>query len=304
MWENFREFIVFLKEAPRIVQIVGVISIVFAVYLVIRGEVSNHGKGQASPAPVTATATVVIAKSTATSEEYDPGNGRQTEGPSGASSVGDRTDAMLQKAAAAWHNKNSEKDNPPWKYISNDHLPMHLAFVKYRYFSKSDGCLDIQRAEVGHDAVDKWVPNPLLSVRALHPDNTQQIGKLRSGEKHENLVPPEKRFGTDSESLLESLASSAKRQIEPWQLKPVLAAVLLESATNNGALRQPIQVPNGPQYCLNPHPGQYTWYWGTPVGCQLPQFRTFTDNCQHYQIFNTCTGVWEPQIYWTFCRAH
>ncbi len=53
--------------------------------------------------------------------------------------------------------------------------------------------------------------------------------------------------------------------------------------------------------CLNPHPWPFGSWWGPANGCWIPLFRRWNDGCQHYQMYNTCAGQWDPQIHWTFC---
>jgi hypothetical protein len=55
--------------------------------------------------------------------------------------------------------------------------------------------------------------------------------------------------------------------------------------------------------CQNPHPGAFKYWWGPPFDqCQSPMYRQFGDGCTHYQIFNRCANVWDPRIFWTFCK--
>jgi hypothetical protein len=63
----------------------------------------------------------------------------------------------------------------------------------------------------------------------------------------------------------------------------------------------PISVQAG---CWNdgPHPWAFTTWWGPANGCWAPFYRRWNDGCTHYQMFNTCSGQWDPRIYWTFCN--
>ncbi len=56
--------------------------------------------------------------------------------------------------------------------------------------------------------------------------------------------------------------------------------------------------------CWNsgPHPWPFTTWWGPANGCWAPFYRRWNDGCTHYQMFNTCSGQWDPRIYWTFCN--
>jgi len=54
--------------------------------------------------------------------------------------------------------------------------------------------------------------------------------------------------------------------------------------------------------CLNPHPGQYRYWWGPPMDqCNSPMYRQFGDGCTHYQIYNRCANAWDSRITWTNC---
>jgi hypothetical protein len=53
--------------------------------------------------------------------------------------------------------------------------------------------------------------------------------------------------------------------------------------------------------CLDPHPWPFESKWGTAQGCVVQFWRTWKDGCRHYQLYNTCTGKWDKQIYWTQC---
>jgi hypothetical protein len=69
-------------------------------------------------------------------------------------------------------------------------------------------------------------------------------------------------------------------------------------AVNSRGIRL-IQVQAG---CLNPHPGQFRFWYGPPADqCWVPMFRQFADGCTHYQMFNRCNNVFDIQIHWTVC---
>jgi len=53
--------------------------------------------------------------------------------------------------------------------------------------------------------------------------------------------------------------------------------------------------------CMNPHPWAFKSSWGPANGCWAPQYRQWNDGCQHYQMYNACTGAWDPQIHWIKC---
>lgn len=57
----------------------------------------------------------------------------------------------------------------------------------------------------------------------------------------------------------------------------------------------------GPGRCWNPHPGPFRSWNGMQNGCLIQVWRQWQDGCTHFQWFNTCYNVWDPQIYWTYC---
>ncbi|MBZ5627918.1 MAG: hypothetical protein LAO06_03540 [Acidobacteriia bacterium] len=55
--------------------------------------------------------------------------------------------------------------------------------------------------------------------------------------------------------------------------------------------------------CLNPHPWQFRTWWGPANGCWAAFYRQWNDGCKHYQMYNACTGQWDPRINWMSCVA-
>ena len=53
--------------------------------------------------------------------------------------------------------------------------------------------------------------------------------------------------------------------------------------------------------CLNPHPWTFRSWWGPANGCWAPQYRQWNDGCEHYQMYNACSGAWDQQIHWVRC---
>lgn len=50
------------------------------------------------------------------------------------------------------------------------------------------------------------------------------------------------------------------------------------------------------------HPWPFRTSWGRANGCWAPLYRQWNDGCKHYQMFNACTGQWDPRVVWTFCN--
>lgn len=59
--------------------------------------------------------------------------------------------------------------------------------------------------------------------------------------------------------------------------------------------------------CLDPHPGQFRYWYGQQNGCWIQVWRGWPEGCQHYQWYNSCNGMWDnypngaPHVYWTCC---
>ena len=66
--------------------------------------------------------------------------------------------------------------------------------------------------------------------------------------------------------------------------------------------RPPVVAAAQANTCLNPHPGQFRYWWGQPIDqCNSPMYRQFTDGCMHYQVYNRCANAWDSRIFWTVC---
>jgi len=55
--------------------------------------------------------------------------------------------------------------------------------------------------------------------------------------------------------------------------------------------------------CINPHPGTFQIRNVQLNACTIQVWREFKDGCKHNQIYNACSGQWDPKINWTFCAA-
>lgn len=87
----------------------------------------------------------------------------------------------------------------------------------------------------------------------------------------------------------------ASNQIAPpsdWNLLPVVSA-----QGNNPCQRG----------CLNPHPGNFQWWYGANKGEWVEVWRRWPDGCSHYQMFHPKQNVWDtnrdgtPKVAWSCC---
>lgn len=59
--------------------------------------------------------------------------------------------------------------------------------------------------------------------------------------------------------------------------------------------------------CLNPHPGEFRWWYGKQDGQWIEVWRKWPEGCQHVQMFNTYYRTWDsnpdgtPRVRWTCC---
>ena len=67
------------------------------------------------------------------------------------------------------------------------------------------------------------------------------------------------------------------------------------------------QVPACKRRCLDPHPGEFRYWYGQQNGCWVQVWRGWPEGCQHYQWYNTCNVSWDmhpngaPRVYWSCC---
>ena len=59
--------------------------------------------------------------------------------------------------------------------------------------------------------------------------------------------------------------------------------------------------------CLNPHPGQFKWWYGQQRGEWVEVWRQWPEGCQHVQMFQPRAGIWDSnpdgsaRVRWTCC---
>jgi hypothetical protein len=125
-------------------------------------------------------------------------------------------------------------------------------------------------------------PRGQMTVK-MFPDGCLLITRRpRSGEAKTKLVPDLAR--TD-------LGHREGDEIQPASVVPALA--------------EPVVLAEG--RCLDPHPGPFAQTFRKQSECVVEVWRTFTDQCVHFQRMNPCSGVWEanadgsPKVTWVRC---
>lgn len=59
--------------------------------------------------------------------------------------------------------------------------------------------------------------------------------------------------------------------------------------------------------CLNPHPGNFRWWYGQARGEWVEVYRSWPEGCQHVQMFNPRAGIWDSnpdgtaRVKWLCC---
>jgi hypothetical protein len=178
--------------------------------------------------------------------------------------------------AFRWHSINVALDNPPEVQIVPDTDTDN--YLHYRYFAKSDKCVFINRRENGHDTY-QWVRDPAY---------------------HKHDIDASK--NAEMQHLTVTQTASGTRNLVFGVLDRLMPAVLAANQSAGEPPIEPVQA-SGPQYCINPHPGNFRFWWGPPIDqCNSPMYRQFGDGCTHYQVYNRCANSWDARIFWTYCH--
>lgn len=122
----------------------------------------------------------------------------------------------------------------------------------------------------------------------------EQDGRLiiRVYKDHCVLIQRQSRRGTRTKLVLDlDRTPIARMQITPsFSLLPVVYA---QDACNRG--------------CLNPHPGEFRWWYGRRIGDWIEVWRQWPEGCTHVQLFQPHRGLWDsnpdgtPRVRWTCC---
>jgi hypothetical protein len=177
--------------------------------------------------------------------------------------------AAEDAAAFEWHFNHQSEDNPDELAIGSD-TDEHN-YIHYRFFEKTDRCVYVKRRANGIDLA-QWVRDP------RHHKHDYDAHGHTDAQARDVSAP-----SLASTFLLDSFA-------------PVLSAASLPATSDAEA--------GGSGNCVNPHPGEFKYWWGTPTDkCNSPMYRQFQDGCVHYQIYNRCANAWDARIFWTTCQA-
>jgi hypothetical protein len=201
-------------------------------------------------------------------------NGRPDPKHAGSDSSNPQNQEADHKAAEdaeayKWHFNHQSEDNPPEMAIGSDTDAQN--YIHYRFFEKTDRCVFVKRRADGND-LTQWVRDP-----KHHKHDFDSHGHTAAQAR--DMSTP----SLASAFLLDSFA-------------PVLSAASLPAT--------PEAAGGMSGNCVNPHPGEFRYWWGTPTDkCNSPMYRQFQDGCIHYQIYNRCANAWDARIFWTTCQA-
>ncbi|HXH66803.1 MAG TPA: hypothetical protein VNI81_06350 [Candidatus Limnocylindrales bacterium] len=148
-------------------------------------------------------------------------------------------------------------------------------YLHFRYFEATDKCLFVIRRQKGTNH-PQWLRDP-------------------NNHKHDIDLKPSADLKQSSPSLLDS----------PCALLAQLLGQVLPKAAYASSTFDPPAASDPPQanFCFNPHPGNFRYWWGPPIEqCNSPMYRQFDDGCTHYQVYNRCSNSWDGRINWATCH--
>jgi hypothetical protein len=173
--------------------------------------------------------------------------------------------------ANGYHFDHVNEENPHELPIGTDVNADN--YLHYRYFEKTDKCIWINRREGGVDH-KQWIKDPLNHLHDVDVHESVEIERSSrvlnaSGGRYSDLFPD------------------------------LIPAASAQSVIPSQSPLEPVQA----NFCVNPHPGTFRYWWGQPFdACNSPMYRQFSDGCTHYQIYNRCANSWDGRIFWTFCH--
>jgi hypothetical protein len=279
----------FLARQPFLIRLTGAIvltlSVGVPVGLKIRETlqaVAPVSAGTTSPIPSVGNQVQVVIDGGgyAGGQPIDPPKGTK-------STVDNEPQALAQMSAARWHNTHSGRDDPPWIYIEDGDRSEN--FVKYKFYKRSDGCVNVVRSQQGIPT-DQWIMNP-LPPHKLHVDSVSTRNSVAQTSAED--------FSLRQRSHAHAMSGLGSQLGIQDFLAPFRVRIGILVAKSINALAAPVAAAG---QCLNPHPGTFEWWWGPPVdACWSPMYRRFPDGCVHLQMYNRCANAWDQRIQWQVC---
>lgn len=183
-----------------------------------------------------------------------------------------------------WHSEHVE-DSPEWVVVQKTD---DRNFIQYKYYAKTDKCMWVLR-EVGGFPSSQWIKDPAL--KAYHPNRAAHL-EMPNDKELIPRKPDQLALGINA-----ALTHALNRLMPPAYASSAPAQDLL------GPRAERVRAQGA---CLNPHPGQFRYWWGTPIDqCSSPMYRQFlVDGCTHFQLYNRCANAWDPAIHWTYCNPN
>lgn len=143
-------------------------------------------------------------------------------------------------------------------------------------------------------------------IHLVRDGGTLMAYGITSGGQDLWIADPSKQSATASSSTNKSQPSPSPtpRKLNASRATPTVfrpAAYLVDAVFSAGTTAHLIAVQTPVAGCVNPHPGHFTARWGAANGCRVQFWRTWQDGCQHYQLYDSCVGRWDPKINWVHC---
>jgi len=183
----------------------------------------------------------------------------------------------LPQNVEAQHKAEEDLAATNWHFLHQDPTVKELPigpnadpnnFIHYRYYANDDHCLFIRHKVAGNDYT-QWLRNP-----NFHEHDPDWKARANNGR-----------------------AAAAPASNPPVAFASLFAVVSASTLEANVPMT-PVQSGS----CVNPHPGEFKYWWGQPVDqCVSPMYRQFSDGCVHYQLYNRCANSWNSKIFWTSC---
>lgn len=125
-------------------------------------------------------------------------------------------------------------------------------------------------------------------------EDTDGLLALRVYKDHCVMIQRQTRLGGMRTKLVIDLARTGHAPLS--QIAPPVSSAFVAYAQG------PCQ-----RGCLNPHPGNFKWWYGERKGDWIEVVRLWPDGCQHTQMFHPGSGTWDtnpdgsPKIHWICC---
>jgi hypothetical protein len=262
-------FVDVIKSLPTAAR---ALIVIFAL-LIAGGVLAYHFRPEPTPPPVSVPATTVVIQNAPATKQYI--NGSADPNHAGADN------SNIQNVEAG-HKASEDIAAYSFHFGGPDRIPDEQSigkdidtdnYLHFRYF-ETDKCLYVNRREGGTNHY-QWLRDP-----NYHKHDVDQ----KRGAQLQHSTP-----------LLPDSAPAQLSQLLGQLLPTAQASVIFDPPVASD--------PPQANFCQNPHPGTFKFWWGPPIDqCNSPMYRQFDDGCTHYQVYNRCSNSWDGRINWTACH--